>query len=177
MKLGLPPAALARLVTRGDLEKVGRNLFLHPEAALDPHTIDFAVACELLGPGAAIGGLSALYHYQLMDEAPSRVWVLVAPVRRTRQRRYRLLRTTTPLDIATEAQRHYRIASIERAIVEGFKYERIWGLQTAFGAAKAAIDGHMTTPARMLAVARELALEAVILKHWEALLAFEGPSS
>lgn len=176
-KLGLPTAALTRLARRGEIEQVGRNLFMHPRAAIDAEAVDFAAACDLLGPEAAIGGLSALFHHRLIDEPPSRVWVLVSPGQRTRQQRYRLLRTTIPLDVEIETRSHYRIATLERSVVEAFKHERIWGLETAFAAAKAAIDNRLTTSAKLLASARELGLDSAILKHWEPLLAFEGPSS
>ncbi len=176
-KMGLPAAALSRLARRGEIEQVGRNLFMHPQAAIDAEAVDFAAACDLLGPEAAIGGLSALFHHRLIDEAPSRIWVLVSPGQRTRQQRYRLLRTTIPLDVEIETRSHYRIATLERSVVEAFKHERIWGLETAFAAAKAAIDTRQTTSAKLLASARELGLDSAILKHWEVLLAFEGPSS
>ncbi|MDO8805864.1 MAG: type IV toxin-antitoxin system AbiEi family antitoxin domain-containing protein [Elusimicrobiota bacterium] len=173
---GLPPAAVARLAASGAINRVGRKLFVYPDCRIDPGTLDFVVACETMGVKAAIGGLSALFHYNLTNQAPVRIWLLVPAARKTSNSIYRLLRTTAALTLEVISVDHYRIVTLERAIVEAFRYSTKIGLETAFAAAKAAITERRTTPAKILKAAQRLNLEPFILKHWEALLALEGPA-
>jgi hypothetical protein len=177
-KVGIPPTTLDRLVAAEKLIRVGENLFLHPDLSIDPQVVELAVACRLLGPKATIGGLSALHYYRLTDTGSvSQIWVLVPPERNTRRTLYRVIRTTTTLNKEiTKEYPGYRVVSLERAIVEAFRYATKLGLETAFYAAKVAFDTKQTTPGKLLKVARMLKLEQSILPHWEALLALEQPS-
>ena len=45
------------------------GVILHPEDDLD-REYDFQIACAKLGSDAVIGGLSALFHYNLIEQAP-----------------------------------------------------------------------------------------------------------
>ncbi len=59
---------------------------------------DFQIACAKLGPDVVIGGLSALFYYNLCEQIPKQTWVLVSPHKITSGRSYRLIRTQVPLD-------------------------------------------------------------------------------
>lgn len=61
----------------------------------------------------------ALYHYNLAEQVPGQVWVLVPPGKRTRVRGYKLIRTKTRLDREIVDERGYRIVTVERAVLEG----------------------------------------------------------
>lgn len=173
---GLPPAAVSRLVVSGVIQRLGRNLFIHPDCRIDARVLDFVVACEALGAEAVVGGLSALFHYNLTDQVPSRIWLLVPAARKTTNRMYRLIRTTEDLTLEVSSIDHYRIVTLERAIVEAFRYSTKIGLETAFAAAKTAISDGRTTTAKILKAAQRLHLEPFILKHWEALITLGGPT-
>lgn len=177
--LGLSPATVYRLVATGALSRVGENLFIHAGADIDPQAVEFTVACKLLGPHAAIGGLSALLYYQLTDSGSTdRLWLVVPPERKTRRSMYRLIRTTTPIDLEVETHAPgFRIVTLERAIVEAFRFASKFGLETGFTAAKMAFGDGRTTAGDLLHVARRLGLEQFVLRHWEALLALEGARS
>ena len=43
-KLGIDQPSLSRLVQQGTLQRVGRGIYLHPEAKISPNTIDFQIA-------------------------------------------------------------------------------------------------------------------------------------
>ena len=178
-QLGLAPTTVDRLVAAGTLIRVGEKLFVHAESGLDPQAVEYAVACRLVGEKATVGGLSALRHYQLTDSGTAGpLWLLVPPEKKTRRPLYRLIRTTTTLDLeVVDEAPGYRLVTIERAIVEAFRYASKFGLETAFMAAATAFRERQVTAGNLLQVARTLGLERFILPQWEALLALETPRS
>ncbi len=58
-EIGLSQQDISRLVAGKDLKRVGRGIYLPPNAKLDSD-VGFQIAFAKLGPDAAIGGLSAL---------------------------------------------------------------------------------------------------------------------
>jgi len=65
--------ALKRLVERGDLIRVARGVYIHPEADVTEHHSLAEVAARY--PGGVICLLSALAFHGLSDEAPFEVWM------------------------------------------------------------------------------------------------------
>src|SRR5947208_1618131 len=120
-KAGLDQPSLSRLVSQGAMQRVARGVYLHPEAKVDPETIDFQIARIKFGEASAIGGLSALFHYNLVDQVPGQTWVIVPPGVHTAERQYRLIRTKVDLQVGVVAHKGYRIASIERALIEALR--------------------------------------------------------
>lgn len=90
--IGLSQQSLSRLVAANKLNRVAHGIYLHPDAELDEN-VGFQIAFAKFGPEAAIGGLSALYHYNLAEQVPGHVWVIVSPGKRTNPKGYRLIRT------------------------------------------------------------------------------------
>lgn len=95
--MGLSQQSLSRLVAAQKLKRVGHGIYLHPEAELD-QDVGFQIACAKFGPEDVIGGLSALFHYNLAEQVPGHVWGIVPA-----------------------QKKGYRIVSVERAILEGLK--------------------------------------------------------
>ena len=168
-KAGVPRQSLARLVDAGEIIHLERDLYRHPDAGIDPAIEDFAVACARFGPDAVIGGLSALFHHHLSDQAPKQIWVLVPPQKLSRIPRYRCLRTKTSLSIGIEDHGIFRITDVERSIAEAFRYATKLGLETAVRAARMAMKSKLSTPTKILRRARELELENFVMKHWVAI--------
>ena len=90
--VGVSQQYISRLVAAKDLVRLGRGIYLHPEASLDKD-VGFQIAFSKFGSDSAIGGLSALYHYNLAEQVPGEIWVMVPPAKRTRESGYRLIRT------------------------------------------------------------------------------------
>ena len=168
-KVGVPRQSLARLVEAGEVIHLERDLYRHPDAGIDPAIEDFAVACASFGANAVIGGLSALFYHHLSDQAPKQIWVLVSPQKLSRIPRYRCMRTKTSLNIGIEDHGIFRITNIERSIAEAFRYATKIGLETAVRAARMAMKSKLTTPTKILRLARELDFESFVMKHWEAI--------
>ena len=167
-ELGLSQQDISRLVASKDLKRVGRGIYLHPDAQLD-RDVGFQIAFAKFGPEAAIGGLSALYHYNLAEQVPGQVWVLVPPEKRTRARGYKLIRTKTGLDKQIVDEKSYRIVSVERAVLEGLKFITKIGEKTAVKAARESLARGLTTEMKLAKAAKELGLESVLAKYLEVI--------
>ncbi len=168
-ELGISQQSLSKLVKQEKIKRVDRGIFLHPEATLD-REYDFQIACAKLGPDVVIGGLSALFYYNLCEQIPKQTWVLVPPHKITSDRSYRLIRTQVPLDKGIVVGNGYKVASIERAIMEGFKLASKIGERTAIHACRMAIQQKQTTLKKIGMTAKELGLDSYLTKYFEAII-------
>lgn len=169
-KAGVPRAALYRLKQSERILQIAPGIFSHPDVPLDGTELDYAAACKSLGPKAVIGGLSGLVHYRLTELVPQQLWVLVPPQKRTWNRVFRILRTSSPLDVEVETRKFYRIVTLERALVEGLKYSTKIGLETALTAIRTAIRERKTNMQKLGRAAEALGMKSIIYKHWEAII-------
>jgi predicted transcriptional regulator of viral defense system len=168
-KMGISQQSLSRLVAAKTLKRVGHGIYLHPEADLD-QDVGFQIACAKFGPEAAIGGLSALFHYNLAEQVPGQVWVIVPAQKRSNMRGYKFIRTKTKMDHGIVNEKGYRIVSIERAVLEGLKYITKIGERTALKAAREALAKKQTTELKLGKAAKELGLESVLSKYLEIIV-------
>jgi len=166
---GISQQDISRLVAKRDLVRLGRGIYLHPKASLDKD-VGFQIAHSKFGPGSAIGGLSALYHYNLAEQVPGEIWVIVSPEKKTREMGYKLIRTKTRLDKQVTDEKGYRIVTVERAVLEALKFITKIGERTAIKAAREALATRKTTEAKLAKAANELELESVLAKHLEVIV-------
>jgi predicted transcriptional regulator of viral defense system len=173
-EIGISQQELSRLVKEEKIERMERGIYLHPKAKVS-REIDFQIACTKFGPKSVVGGLTALFYYNLANQVPQQTWVLVPPEQRSYARGYRLIRTKTPLNVGVIHGDGFRIVSIERAIAEGFKLASKIGERTAIKAARIAIQQKQTTLKKIGVMAKELGLDAYLTKYFEAIIgAIEG---
>lgn len=169
-QLGLSQQALSKLVKQEKIKRITRGVFAHPNASLD-REFNFRIACAKLGSDAVVGGLSALFYYNLAEQVPQQTWVLVPPHKIIHNRSfYRLIRTKVPLDKGIIEGNGYKIVSIERAIVEGFKLATKIGERTAIKAARTAIQQRLTTLNKIGKTAKEIGLDSYLTKYFEAII-------
>lgn len=166
---GISQQDISRLVATKDLVSLDRGIYLHPKTSLDKD-VGFQIAYSKFGPGSAIGGLSALYHYNLAEQVPGEIWMMVPPEKRTRENGYRLIRTNTSLDKQIIDEKGYRIVTVERAALEALKFITKVGERTAIKAAREALATRRTTEAKLAKAARELELESVLAKYLEVIV-------
>ena len=167
--MGISQQDMSRLVAKRDLVRLGRGIYIHPKASLDSD-VGFQIAYSKFGPDSAIGGLSALYHYNLAEQVPGEIWVMVPPEKRTREKGYKLIRTKTRLDKQIIDEKGYRIVTVERAVLEALKFITKIGERTAIKAARVALATRKTTEPRLAKAAKELELESVLAKHLEVIV-------
>lgn len=168
-KLGLSRPAISRLVQQGTLLRVGRGQYMHKNAKSSPTEIGFQIACAKFGPQSAIAGLSALFHYNLIEQVPQQTWVLVPESKTTKALGYRLLRTKVSRTVGIVDKDRYRIVSLDRALVEGLKLSSKIGERTALRAVREALSKRMTTEKKIGEMAKALGLFSVFVRYSEAI--------
>ncbi len=169
-RLGISQSSLSRLVTDGKVLRLGTGLYAHPDFKIAPEEKDYIVACSKFGPKSVIGGMTALFHFGLIEQVPQRVWVMVPYKQKTSDPLYRCIRTNTNSSKGVEDLKNYRITNLERTIVEAFRYSTKIGLRIAFRAARKALDQRRTTLSKIRKQAKELGLENFVDRYWEALV-------
>ena len=162
---------LSRWVQQGLINRIARGLYLHPKSKIAPEMLDFIIACAKFAPKATIGGLTALYHYGLINQPPGQVWVLVPAQRVNRDPKYRCLRTTMSFQYGIVRHHHYNITNIERTLLEAMKYATKIGERTAIQATRRALNEGLTTEVKLGKMATTLKLRRVLEKYWEAIVA------
>lgn len=169
-KLDISQPTLSRWVKTGKILKLSHGFYIHPQFEIPPQELDFAIACATFGSKSAVGGLTALFHYGLTDQAPYQVWVVVPPSKAYSNRFYRTLRTKTSSRHGINVFNFYRITNIERSIIEGFKFATKIGPQVAITAARKALSEGLTTEKKLGAMATKLKLRSAFEKYWDAIV-------
>lgn len=167
-QIGVPQYAVSRLVKAGKLKRVGRGLYLHENAAAGADTT-FEIAYAKFGPTSAIGGMTALFHYNLIEEVPSQTWIVVPPNIWTKEKGFRLMRTKSGTEIGIIEENGYKIVSIERALIEALKFSTKIGLRVAIKAVRTAIKDKHTTMTKLRKMAADLKLESVLARNLESI--------
>ena len=164
---------LYRLEKEGLIEKVAHGLFVHPKADINYEYMDYIIACKTFGPEAVIGGLSALSHYNLIEQVPMNAWVLTPPSKTKSlvQKKYRLIRTKLSLKTEVLEEDQFKMVSLERSLIEGLKHDTKLGEGLVFGAIQKALKNKLTTEAKLSKAARKLELMSVLEKKWELIVA------
>ncbi|PWU13420.1 MAG: hypothetical protein C5B49_14820 [Bdellovibrio sp.] len=168
-RVGVDQPSLSRLVQKSTLHRVGRGIYLHTEAKIEHSTMDFQVAQIKFGELAAVGGLSALFHYNLIEQVPGQIWMIVPQEIHTTERLYRLIRTKSNLHVGIFSKKGYRITSIERTLIEALRLSSKIGERTAINAVRTALGRRMTTEAKLGHMAKALDLESTLARHFEAI--------
>ncbi|SFF85160.1 Transcriptional regulator, AbiEi antitoxin, Type IV TA system [Duganella sp. CF458] len=137
---GFPRIALTRLVQQGKLQRVDRGLYALPSRHISEHGTLAEVAKKY--PQSVICLLSALQVHQLTTQAPFEVWLGIPNKAHAPQPSYPPLRIVRLSDTALEQGIEVRqidgipvrITTIERTLVDCFKFRNKIGLDVALEA-------------------------------------------
>lgn len=166
---GVSQPTVSRLAMKGAIIRLDHGLYCQRDTEIDLAAIDFITACARTGPDSVIGGLSALFHYVLIPQVPQQIWVLLPHRNRNKFPQYRIMRTNHDPKVGVDDEGTYRIVTVERAIVEAFKYASKLGYQTALTAARTALSEGKTSEEKLHEIATSLGLWPVMVKNWEAI--------
>lgn len=169
-KVGVPHSTLYRLLKDGAIQRIREGIYYSPDSDIDPAELDYIVACKKFGKSAAIGGLTALFHYNLIDQAPKKIWVVVPSDKKSNDKFYRCLRTQVSLKKGVDEFPRYRMTSIERTLVEALKYSTKIGIRTALNAIRSAIREKMTNEIKIGKMAAELKMKNILHRYWETIV-------
>ena len=97
--LGISQPTLSRWANSGHITRIDRGLYMHPEAIIPPEELDFAIAHAKFGSQSFIGSPSALFYYNLIEQVPKLIWIVVPSWRKDEKpkSKYRFLRTKTSM--------------------------------------------------------------------------------
>lgn len=166
---GMSQPTVSRLAMKGILVRLEHGLYHHKDTDIDPSILEFCVTCIRLGADSAIGGLTALFHYVLIPQVPLQTWVMVPHKNQGKFPQYRIIHTKHDPRVGIEDHGLYRIVTIERAIIEAFRYSTKLGYQTALTAARTALKEGKTSEKKLHETAKQLGLWNVMVKNWEVI--------
>ena len=171
-KIGVSQSTLSRWTRKGLIKHVSRGLYIHPQSSVLPEHLDFAIACSHFSSKSIIGGLSALFYYGLIEQAPEQVWLIVPSSRKDEsiQKKYKCLRTHTSLRIGIDKKAYFRISNIERTLLEAMKFATKVGQRTAISSARKALTEGLTTEKKLAQMSSRLKMKNVLQKYWEAIV-------
>lgn len=168
--MGFSQPTVSRLAAQGVLVRLDRGLFKHVDADIHPKDEEFALGCHLFGGKSYVGAYTALFDWGLADAPPQVTWMLIPySTRPKRVDCYKSIQTKMSFSVGILNRRFYRIAGLERSILEVMKYHKRFGWPTAVNAAREALKGQMTTLGRLGDMSRKLGLEKVFQDNIEAI--------
>ena len=134
--------------------------------------MDFAIACSHFGSKSVIGGLSALFYYGLIEQAPEQIWLIVPSARKNEstQKKYKCLRTHTSLRIGIDKKAYFRISTVERTLLEAMKFSTKIGQRTVISSIRKALKERLTTEKKLAQMSSRLKMKNVLQKYWEAIV-------
>ena len=169
-RLGISQPTLSRWVSAGKVQRVSAGLYKHPDYRIAAENRDYVVAISKFGPDSVIGGLTALFHYGLIEQVPQRIWIMVPHQVKSSDPLYRCVRTKTDPHQSVEDHGTFRITSLERTLVEALRYSSKIGLRVALRATRTALAEKRTTLQKIHRQAKALGLESYVERHWEAIV-------
>jgi predicted transcriptional regulator of viral defense system len=166
-RLGVPSAALAHYIKRGDIERIARGVYRSPNA---PTTTDFRWE-DLFNAVRSVNGgvvclISALAVYEITEELPRQHWIAVRNTTRHRAGSQinviRMRNITLGRTEITIGGMKLPIFDRERTIVDAF---RLLGRETAVKALKAGLaapkKADRVDPSKLIRYAKALRVPAV----------------
>lgn len=169
--IGLSHPTLLKLLKTGKAIRLERGIYAVPGSEEIGQDGDFAVANKKFAGKCVIGGLTALSFYKLVDEIPTKIWLLVPPQVRTIDKKYRLIRTTKNLSVGVIKKSSYRITSVERTLIDSLLYSSKIGEKTGKLAIIRAIRNRLTNPQKLFEIAKKLDILPLLDSEWQSILA------
>lgn len=171
-KLGFSQSGISRLSRSGDLEKVGHGYYLHLESKVSREHLDFILICKRMGDQCVITGLTALFYYGLIRQVPNQIWIVVPKSKQLRSTYYRIIRTeNVKSKVGVVQESDFRMASLERALIESLKYSTKVGPNLAIEATVRAIRDRRTTFKKLVETAKALGMTKTLEKYSDVILA------
>ncbi len=157
-------------IEAGELERVTKGIYVDPKDLMDIEG-DFYRATLICGKNSAICLGSALQYYGLSERLSGKTVIMVpyesAP---SRNKRLRIVRTRNPhWRVGITKLPRFKITTVERSIVDAFRYWRLIGINEAIYALKTALKERQTSKTKIYDMAQTLKAQKVILPYLEAL--------
>ena len=167
---GINQYAIRSLIACGALERIERGLYRVTGNDTSDEEL-YRRATKRAGESATVCLLSALSHYELIDEIPKQVWLMMEAKKRVKSASIRLYRARNPRwGVGIVSKNGYSITSVERTVVEALSLKAVLPIRVGIDALKRAIATKRTTAAKVLSVADGLGVKHRILSYIEAIV-------
>lgn len=173
---GISSTVISQAVKAGELIRLARGVYHHPEAELDEHLSLSEVAAR--APQAVITLLSALQFHQIGTQQPHAVWILLKHNAVTPRIDYppiEVVRSKMSASFVDGVVTHSlndiptRITDPARTVVDCFKYRRRVGLDVCLEALKQILRAGVK-PAQIMDYAKTQRVTSVIRPYLDALV-------
>lgn len=139
---GIPRVYLTRLITRGQLERIGRGLYRLPETSLTEHEGLAFIAKKV--PQAVFCLLTALQFHELTTQLPRQIWIALPRHSHTPKIDYPPIKTilysgdaySQGIELHKQNKVTLRIYCVAKTIADCFKHRNKIGLDVAIEALK-----------------------------------------
>lgn len=169
LDLGVTRLQLSRLVEQSELFRVSRGIYQFPDSDFDQEN-DFRAATKIIGVKSAVCLISALAFYDLIDEIPKKIWLLVEIDKKTQIESIRLFRSREPnWDTGVLNEDGYMITDINRSIVDSIVQSSEIG-DLGLKALKSALKTKKTTGDEIIAMAKKLGSLNKVLPYVHSLV-------
>ncbi len=166
---GLNLRTVRQLVADGQCYTVAKGVYM-PTSVEYNEVNQFKAATLVVGQLSAICLVSALSVYGLTDVIPRKTWITVPAKKRTQISTLKVLRQSDPQwNIGIEKKDGYTITSLERTLVESFCYKNMIGSTVPIEALREAVRKKLTTPSKVLDMAKKMGVVHRILPYLEAM--------
>lgn len=168
MAAGLNLRAVRQLVADGQCYTVAKGVYM--PTSVDYNEVNqFKAATLVVGEPSAICLVSALSVYGLTDVIPRKTWITVPAKKRTQISTLKVLRQSDPQWSIGIEKDGYMVTSIERTLVESFCYKNMIGSTVPIEALREAVRKKLTTPSKVLDMAKKMKVVHRILPYLEAI--------
>jgi predicted transcriptional regulator of viral defense system len=173
---GIPGDYLDRLYRRGEAEKVGRGLYMLPDADVTEHH-SLVAACRLV-PRGVVCLVSALAFHGLTTQIPHEIWLALpnkAWAPRVEYPPVRVVRYSGPA-LTEMIEEHevekvaVRVYSVAKTVADCFKFRNAVGLDVALEALRDCWRGRRATMDELTAAARVCRMGNVMRPYLESLV-------
>ena len=170
LNIGITRHHLMKFLSEGLMERLSRGVYQVSELAEGLPEDQYRAATLRCGTPSSVCLLSALDHYNLTDQIPKEVWMLVPDAKRVRAKELKLIRSRCPKwDIGIKKTKGYWITTIERTIIDCLVYKRLVGSQVALSALKKAVSQRKAKLNSLYNMAKQLKVEHRVRSYIEAL--------
>lgn len=167
-KLGITRNKLQLLIQKDEVQKISRGVYQIAGSNLSDEEL-FQGATIRVGKQSAICLLSALAYYNLTDQIPKKIWIMLPARKRSIHKDLRVFRSRNPKwKIGIADHKNFKITTIERTIVESLVNRKILGSTVVMEALRKALKEKKTNLNAILEMGKKLNLDNRIFHIIEA---------
>ena len=160
IKINVMATTISRVVTEGDIIRIGRGLYRLSNADLDTHTTLAEVAKR--APSAVICLVSALAFHGLTDQLPRKVWIGIGAndwkprlqYPHIRPVRFREPYFSAEVEVHEISGVNVRIYSIAKSIADAFRNPKLVDRSVAIECLKSALEDRQVQPTTLAEAAK-----------------------